>query len=73
LETSDLRLIHAEQALLSSEERSLSCVLDVWAGKGPKVLSLTWEPDRPWQPARIVRLVTGPWREALELLVSTAL
>lgn len=72
LETTELMVYYTEQALLDPADRSLSCMLDVWASGRAKVLSLTWETDRPWQPPQIVRHVSGgPWRQALDRLVST--
>lgn len=65
LKTPDLFFILSEHALLASEDWSLSCVLDAWGASGAKVLSITWEPDRPWTPPQAVRLANGPWREVL--------
>jgi hypothetical protein len=69
LDTPELRLVYSEGALLSPDDRSLSCLLDVWVDRRKKVLSLSWEADRPWQPVRIALLARGPWHEELVRMV----
>jgi hypothetical protein len=68
LATPGLRLVYTEGALLSPDDRSLSCLLDFWAEKHKKVVALSWEEARPWHPIRIVRLVKGPWLADLRRL-----
>jgi hypothetical protein len=70
LETQELIVIYAEGALLRPDDRSLSSVLDIWTKPGKKVVSLSWENDRPWQPVGIVRMATGPWLQSLRNLAS---
>lgn len=72
LKTPDLFFVLSDHALLASEDRSLSCVLDAWVAGGAKVLSITWEPNRPWTPPQVVRLANGPWREVLIRLQHSA-
>jgi hypothetical protein len=69
MKASELILIYAEGALMRPDDRSPSSLLDVWAGQGKKVVSLSWQPDRPWQPVDVVRLTSGPWLESLRSLV----
>jgi hypothetical protein len=70
LETSELILVCTEGALLSPDDRSLSSLLDIWMSQGKKVVSLSWQSDRPWQPVDVVRLAPGPWLESLKSLVN---
>jgi hypothetical protein len=70
LETPELIVIYAEGALLRPDDRSLSSVLDIWTNPGRKVVSLSWENDRPWQPVSIVRMATGSWLQSLKDLES---
>lgn len=72
LDTPELKIAYTEGALLSPDDRSLSNLLDVWTEKDKKVVSLSWEKERPWQPVQIVRLVRGPWLEDLQRLVGQA-
>lgn len=70
LQTDGLMMVHAVHVLLRPTDRSLSSTLDIWATPGPKVFTMSWEDDRPWQPPQVGRIVVGPWRQALELHVS---
>jgi len=69
VEALELTVIYTEHALLDPADRSPSCLLDVWTAVGPKVLSLTWEQERPWQPPQVLRAANGPWRQWLERLM----
>ena len=55
----------AEKVLLSPVDSSLSCLLDVWPAKERKVFSVSWEPDRPWVPPRVVCCKRGDWIDKL--------
>jgi hypothetical protein len=56
----------AENVLLSPIDPALSMLLDVWpAAGGKKVLSVSWMPDKPWSPPRIVQCRRGEWQELL--------
>ena len=61
----DWRIILAEGVLLCPTDSSLSSLLDIWAASGGKVLSVSWMPDEPWVPPRIVRCKSGAWQELL--------
>lgn len=64
--TGDFLILFADGILLSSDDQSTSKVLDVWARpNGPKLMSISWPPSRPWMPPRIASLHTGDWLERL--------
>lgn len=71
LDERGLTIIFTEQALLGVDDKSLSCLVDVWPTERPKVLSVSWEPTRPREPPRVIRCVEGPWRQELAALIST--
>lgn len=68
MKTFELMLIYAEGALRSPDDRSPSSLLDIWSSN-KKVASLSWQPDRPWQPVNVVRLTPGTWLESLKELL----
>lgn len=57
-----------ENVLRKSDDKSLSTVLDIWPSpSGQKLLSVSWEPTRPWQPLHISTFKEGDW---MNLVVS---
>lgn len=65
-EVGEWHILLAEHVLLSPMDPALSMLLDIWpmAG-GPKVFSVSWMPDQPWVPPRVVRCIAGPWQDLL--------
>lgn len=69
LDTCGLTIVVAWNALLAPNDRNASCLVDVWPTTRPKVLSIRWEPERPWQPPRVIRHVQGEWSRTLAALI----
>ena len=60
------QILLAENVLLSPMDPALSMLLDIWpAAGGGKVFSVSWMPEQPWLPPRVVRCKTGPWQVLL--------
>ncbi len=68
LDTGEWHLSLAKGVLLSPDDPGLSCLLDVWPSglRGGKVFSVSWIPEQPWLPPRVVRYKSGPWEALLE-------
>lgn len=64
----DLQFILTEQVLLWPEDASLSSVIDVWDIHRHKVLSVRWQPSRPWLPPTVVNFKAGDWVAVVERL-----
>lgn len=65
----NLNFIYAEGVLLLPTDQSLSCLLDVWSASHRKQLSISWEPERPWQPPHIASFdARGAWIPLLDLV-----
>ncbi len=65
LETSQWRISLAENVLLAEADAALSMLLDVWPVRGTKVLSISWMPEQPWIPPRVIQCKAGAWQELL--------
>lgn len=64
-----LRFIFAEGVVLLPTDKSLSNLFDVWSASPRKELSISWEPERPWQPPHIASFNRrGAWIPLLDLL-----
>lgn len=69
MEAWNLHFIYAENVLLLPSDPSLSCLLDVWSAAWRKQLSISWQPDRPWQPLHIASFdPRGTWIPLLDLI-----
>lgn len=69
LESWNLLFIFAENVLLLPHDQSLSCLLDIWSASYKKQLSISWQPDRPWQPLHIASFdPRGAWIPLLDLI-----
>lgn len=55
-----------ENVLLCPDDSALSMLLDIWAAAGGKVLSVSWMPDQPWRPPRVVQCKPGAWQDLLD-------
>lgn len=60
------RLLLAERALLWPDDSALSSLLDIWPDTGPKLLSVRWQPLRPWVPPEIVAFRAGDWIDRIQ-------
>lgn len=59
-------VLFAENVLLSPMDPAVSMLLDVWpVAGGGKVFSVSWMPDQPWLPPRVVRCKAGSWQVLL--------
>lgn len=47
------RMLVTENALRLETDASTSNILDIWVTGVGKILSVSWEPERPWQPLHI--------------------
>lgn len=65
LEVGRWSVCFGEHVLLCPEDPALSSLLDVWEDGTGKVFSVSWMPDRPWLPPRIVRCKPGAWQDLL--------
>lgn len=55
-------LVLTEQVLPYPEASSLENLVDVWAdAKGPKVLSMSWSPSKPWISPTVSKFKGGDW------------
>ncbi len=69
LEAWNLHFIYTEGVLLLPTDPSLSCMLDIWSASHKKQLSISWEPDRPWQPMHIASFdPLGAWIPLMNLI-----
>jgi len=67
LESWNLRFIYTEGVLLLPTDKSLSYLLDVCSASHGKELSISWEPERPWQPPHIASFnPRGAWIPLLD-------
>jgi len=68
LESWNLHFIYVEGVLLLPTDQSLSCLLEVWSASHKKELSISWEPERPWQPLHIASFdALGAWIPLMDL------
>jgi hypothetical protein len=57
----ELEYLYTEGVLLLPHDLELSALLDVLASGMGKVLSIGWQPKRPWVPPRVTCLKSGEW------------
>ena len=66
LETSDFSIWLTEGILLRPIDQATSCVLDVWSvPSSQKLLSVSWMPERPWEPPRLTKAKDDGWLKVL--------
>lgn len=69
LESWNLLFTYVENTLLLPSDQHPSCLLDIWSAAHKKQLSVSWQPDRPWQPLRIASFdPRGAWIPLLDLI-----
>jgi len=61
LDVGGCKLVLTQSVLLLPVDPALSTLLDVWLDVGGKVLSISWFPEKPWIPPRVVALKSGDW------------
>jgi hypothetical protein len=66
LDIGGFHIILTEGALLTPVDEALSSMLDIWPSQGTgKLLSVSWMPDKPWLPPRVVQCKAGDWQRLL--------
>lgn len=68
LEWRGLQVLLSGRALVRPDDSSLTSIIDIWQGSGPKVLSVNWQPSRPWVPPEVATFRSGAWVDELEQL-----
>lgn len=66
----DLRMVLTESVLRASTDASLSAILDIWKDGAGKVLSVSWEPERPWQPLHISSFKGALLQQVLDSVIT---
>ncbi len=66
----DLRMVLTESVLRASTDASLSAMLDIWKDGAGKVLSVSWEFERPWQPLHIASFKGALLQQVLDSVVT---